>query len=687
MLWSQNHVSLDSAKQLLPTQEKSEQISTLNFLARQYLKTDLTIARKYAHKMLDLANSLDITPSIIDGHWLLGEINKQLANYDTAKMHTKEAIDLSLSVRDKKRLAENNSLYGSILYKLLDGDSARYYYKLALKLYSEIQDSSGIAQSILRVGNIFYFKQQFDSATYYYVKYLEICDLIGDEKGTGKGWVNLGMVNYNAKNFKKAKGYLLKSLEINQRLNNLSLVALANNRLGFIAEDEGRLAEAENYYNAALDLYEQLSHQSGITNALNSLGSFYYYSKKYDKALEYYNKAKDKYHELGLIDGFVAAYKNIGKIYFDMQDFKTSKMIYDSCLNIALEYDLKDRIVEVYRNLIEYYEKTGNYKMAYQSSKTYYSYIDTIFDLNKQKAIVELQLKYDQEKNRTQILSLRNEGLMKDVALEKRTRQRNGYLFGGSAAIVLFIFSFSFVQQRNRKNRIISDQKIIQLEEEKKLLAARSIVEGQEEERKRIAKELHDGLGVLLSSAKMHFSSLGVQNEKDQTVVSTATKLLEQATTDVRRISHNMMPGLLTRFGLFEAVEDLLDQVDEMEGIHVDYQFQGEEVRLVENTEIMLYRIIQEMINNTLKYAQAEHIKLEINLVDHALHIFYKDNGKGFNLDEKLRTKSLGLTSIQSRVKYLEGSLSINTAPGRGVEYSIDIRHVDFVESAEAVGV
>ncbi len=148
---------------------------------------------------------------------------------------------------------------------------------------------------------------------------------------------------------------------------------------------------------------------------------------------------------------------------------------------------------------------------------------------------------------------------------------------------------------------------------------------------------------------------------------------LEQAAGDVRKISHNMMPGLLTKFGFYEAAEDLIEQIDETEGLNATCGITGDTKRLPENTEIMLYRIIQETVNNTLKHADAKNILLKMNVQPEALNIEYSDDGKGFSLDEKIESKSIGLTSIQSRVNFLSGTSRIEAKPGEGVKYFIQI--------------
>jgi signal transduction histidine kinase len=223
------------------------------------------------------------------------------------------------------------------------------------------------------------------------------------------------------------------------------------------------------------------------------------------------------------------------------------------------------------------------------------------------------------------------------------------------------------------KGRIVAEQKIRQLEEEKKLLAAKSLVEGQEEERKRIAQELHDGLGVLLSTTKMHFSAVSDSTPEARPLIEKATKMLEQATTDVRKISHNMMPGLLTKLGLFEAVADLFEKLSETESVNIKFDIPEDEKRLAENKEIMIYRIIQELVNNTLKHAEAENIEFRMTFLGDKLEIYYSDDGKGFDMVEKLDSKSIGLTSLQSRINFLNGKLRFHSDPGKGVIYNLEV--------------
>jgi signal transduction histidine kinase len=400
------------------------------------------------------------------------------------------------------------------------------------------------------------------------------------------------------------------------------------------------------------------------------MGAVYNILGNYDSALFYYNLSKN----ISTINTLGTVYNNISAIFMNRGEYDLALKYLDSAIFIAKKAGVLEKLILFYKNKYDIYEKLSDYKNAYTYLLKSKTLSDSIYNIQKTKLISDLEMKYEKEKDQAHILTLKNENLQKNLELNKRTNQRNIFLAGGSGILVISILIFAFYRQRVKKDKIISDQRIEKLEREKKLLAAKSIVEGQEEERKRIARELHDGLGVLLSTAKMQFKTIEDNSPGNSEMLKKAAGLLEKASSDVRRISHNMMPGILTKLGLDEAIEDLFDNINDTPGITATLNIENEEERrLSENTEIMIYRMVQEMVNNTLKYAGADKVSLDLIYEDKTVSLQYSDNGKGFDVDEKLKNKSIGLTSIQSRVNFLGGKLNINSKPGRGTTYFISI--------------
>jgi signal transduction histidine kinase len=378
--------------------------------------------------------------------------------------------------------------------------------------------------------------------------------------------------------------------------------------------------------------------------------------------------AIEGYREINYARGYICALGNKASVYTEYGKYEQARLLFDSCLSLSYKEGIMEFRLSYLKNLYNNYFKAGNYQKAFEYETSYYMLKDSLFDIEKTKAITTLTLKYEKEKYQARILNLEKESL-------KRKNQRNATIFSAIGVSLLVLFVMLYLRQRAVKDRIIAEQKVRQLEEEKKLMAAKFLVEGQEEERKRIARELHDGLGVLLSATKMQFTTIKDMSPENRPMIERATQLLEQATGDVRKISHNMMPGLLTKLGFYEAVEDLFDNLNDSEDLSAECEISGDQERLPENKEIMLYRVIQEMVNNTIKHAQAHNIRLKIDIRPDMMDIVYTDDGKGFDLEKKMEseTESIGLKSIQSRVNFLNGTLTMDSSPGKGVIYTMHV--------------
>ena len=194
------------------------------------------------------------------------------------------------------------------------------------------------------------------------------------------------------------------------------------------------------------------------------------------------------------------------------------------------------------------------------------------------------------------------------------------------------------------------------------------MITGQEEERKRIAKDLHDGLGGLLATVKLQFGALQKEMQKisELNVYKKTNNLIDDACVEVRKIAHNMMPDALMKLGLYDAVKDMAENINENNKINIRVNNIGFEKRLDETKEVMLYRIIQELLNNILKHAEAKNIIIQFSQHENELTLTVEDDGKGFDVETAINKGGLGLKSIRSRVDYLKGKLEVDSEMGVG---------------------
>jgi signal transduction histidine kinase len=212
-------------------------------------------------------------------------------------------------------------------------------------------------------------------------------------------------------------------------------------------------------------------------------------------------------------------------------------------------------------------------------------------------------------------------------------------------------------------------------ESDKKLV--KSLLENQkllETERSRLAKDLHDGLGGLLSGIKLTLSSIPgnvVLSEKNAGIFTKALSQLDNTIAEMRRVAHSMMPEALLRFGLSEAMQDYCDGINESNALRMKFTQIGLHQPLEKPVEVILYRIIQELTNNSIKHAAAKNIFIQLNKHERGLTLTVEDDGKGFDADRI--TRGAGLQNVQSRVDYLKGNLEINSKPGEGSAFTIEI--------------
>ena len=249
-------------------------------------------------------------------------------------------------------------------------------------------------------------------------------------------------------------------------------------------------------------------------------------------------------------------------------------------------------------------------------------------------------------------------------------------------AMIGFLYNRNYRQKKRllQADTLLQQQRIAELEKERQLLAAHSVMQGQVEERTRLAKDLHDGLGSILSSAKYSFS-----NMKETMPITQATEaafdrsmgMLDCSISELRRIAHNMMPEALVKFGLDTALKDFCNSVDQSGALKLRYlSFEIREDSIPAITAGSVYRIIQELVNNILKHAGATTALVQLIRKEDTLSITVEDNGRGFNASILETSDGSGYLNLRSRVEYLNGTLDIQTGPDKGTSVNIEISNV-----------
>jgi signal transduction histidine kinase len=281
---------------------------------------------------------------------------------------------------------------------------------------------------------------------------------------------------------------------------------------------------------------------------------------------------------------------------------------------------------------------------------------------NTQELEVQYQTKKKEQQLQLQHVSIRQKNIIALVL--------GGLLFAFAAII--------FLGYRNsQQKRKLQQQRIVELETEKQLLATEAVLKGQDEERSRLAKDLHDGLGGMLSGIKFSFTTMKgnlVMTAENALAFERSMDMLDSSIKELRMVAHNLMPESLIKFGLDTALKDFCGSVSNSGIIQLSYHSFGmEEIQVEQTAEINLYRIIQELVNNILKHAAASEAIVQLQVSGNELQITVEDNGKGFDTGAINISNGMGWANIHSRVEYLKGNIVVQAAPGKGTSVNITI--------------
>jgi two-component system, NarL family, sensor kinase len=413
--------------------------------------------------------------------------------------------------------------------------------------------------------------------------------------------------------------------------------------------------ETENIDNIDI-LFSYYLVSAQVFKNLNQLDSaFYFFSKSYEVSNKYnygYGKA-----EAQLQMGAVAI---LQKKYPEAEKYLLSGIEEAKAINY---YGILN---EGYKYLSDVCAVRGEYKKAYEYFQKYKEVNDSVVNMDSKKYGKELEKKYETEKKDARLL-------IQDAEIQRKNTLN--YILIGGATLVLAISLLSYRNYRQKQK--LQQQRISELETEKQLTATEAVLKGEEQERTRLAKDLHDGLGGMMSGIKYSFLTMKrnlIMTPENQLAFERSMDMLDSSIQEMRRVAHNMMPEALLKFGLDTALKDLSNDINQTGALHVNYQSIGMDHAIIDQTtSITIYRIIQELINNTMKHAAATNSIVQLSRTDNKLTITVEDDGKGFDTACLGMAKGIGWTNIMNRVEFLKGKLDINSNAGKGTSVLIEL--------------
>ncbi len=480
-------------------------------------------------------------------------------------------------------------------------------------------------------------------------------------------YYNIGIVHFTNQNYERAAYYQKKALKIGTEIPNYFVIASSSNLGGLVYFYTNQQDSAKLMSTKAYNIAKEHNLVQPSIEAANTLASIHFQNEEYESALIYAQNILEIATEINEQYYIVGTYGSLADIHSRLNDPDNARKYFVKFEEANKELNNLQLARYHYKNYSEFEKSVGNYDKAYDLLTKYFEIQDSIYNKENKEIQVELEMKYEVAKKNGELNKQK-------VTITQQKNQRNILVGGGLFTLLLagFFWNRKNISQKiYNQQKEIDNQKIAQLEKEKKLLTMSSMIEGQEAERKRIAQDLHDGLGGLLASVKTKFGIIQDQIKALESldIYNEANTMLDNACNEVRKIAHNMMPDALTKLGLVAAVRDVAAQFGEMKVDVIDLGIH----ELDDTQKVMLYRVIQEFLNNTRKHAVATEVIIQFSIEGDNQLVYLEDNGGGFDKYSVETENGMGLQSMESRINYIDGLLEIDSEVGVGTTMTIKV--------------
>jgi two-component system NarL family sensor kinase len=591
----------------------------------------------------------------------------------------KEALDKSLKVGERDAITNCYRMMGLWYSSFEQYEEALQYYRLSYESARKNNNVQLQAGVLYNMGNIKYWKSAYDSCIYFYQQSQHLLEDPDFVKKAGipqnKADVmlsdlyrNLSTVFSTVKNLPKADEYIDKAIRITS---NYTSRRAQENLAEYMMQkagnfyDNGETAKALRLRLQYLPVLEEKHFQYPLADAYYNISKEYLELDKMDSAEWYAGKQLALAQELEQESYLADAHLLQATIAVRKKEWAVA----DQHAQLAKPYyeQLEDLFEqnEFYRLMKEIAYARGRFQEAYDYYGKYDETKDSLQSSKRAITFSEMEMRYETEKKEARI-----------ALQQAELRQKNlyNYLLMGGAAALLVILVLLYRNYSSRRK--IQQQRIQELEGEKQLLATQSLLKGQEEERSRLAQDLHDGLGGLLSGVKLQLGSMKgnlVMTESNSQAFERVLDKLDESITEMRRVAHNMMPEALLNLGLKQALSDYCENLSRHQSFAINCEIYGLENRMEHTVEVVIYRIIQELVNNAVKHSGGDTILVQVIRQDTGrLTVTVEDNGKGFDTTQMDVMRSAGMRSVQSRVNYLNGTMDIKSEPGKGTSVYLE---------------
>jgi len=502
-------------------------------------------------------------------------------------------------------------------------EALEYYFE-AMEIYEAENDLDILNELQINVGVIYKKNQEYSKALTAYRKYLKVHLKNGDSTDIVKAYLNIGTVFIEQKQFDSAKFYLQRAYKIKKRINSKC-----------------------------------------FGEAAASLGDLYYQEGMLDSALFLFESAFNSVEECDYNKILPAVSYGIGAIYNDLNDSKNAFKYFSKSYSTAVESGAKLEVQRAAEALYKWHKRAGNSNQAIKYLEVFKETTDSLFNQENTRELAWLEANYQMEKVADSLTQVKeNEAIIFNRTIEDQKRRQTMTVIVSVAFILILVAIYLYV----RKRKALKYQLVVANERD---AGFKAVITATEEERKRIAKDLHDGVVQQIAAIKLTLVSVEKKiPEKERVEIVKAKNMADAAAEETRNLSHQMMPKVLMEVGLVAAMEEVINNLLLVNQVEVDFQQHGLKDRYENRIEIAIYRIFQELVNNIIKHSNAKRADIQLMENTGKLMLIVEDDGIGMKGEKK---EGIGLSNIQSRLTTIDGKVNYESGPSTGTVATIVI--------------
>lgn len=584
---------------------------------------------------------------------------------DSALVFGQQALQLATELNFQKGIAQAYNDMAIIYIDKANFRSATNYLNKAMKIRQQLNDLTGIAALYNKMGIIAQKQGRLKDALQNQIDALKIYQNLKLDKYIGYTLNNIAIIHQNLGNYKKALEYHQRALEYRIRLKDQEGEATSYGNMANLYARMYDTIQAIRHYEKAIALSRELKKNELICANLSNMGNIYMARKEYGKALDLFNESLRIKEKLGDSKGISSTLSRIGTVYTDTHRYYEAAAVLNRSLKLAQSLDVVEEELSALLELSRLKALMQQTDSSFTLMRQYIALKDSVYDTRLKQQIMDVQTQYETDKLEQDLALVKKDKEFTEIKLRQRKTEIWLLIF----VIISFTGAgiFLFYRHQQQQKAAANVERI--REQEARINA---VFQAQEEERRRIAKELHDGIGQTIGAIKMNYQTLADKSAGSECApdFDRIGKMLDDAGKEVRSISHQMLPKELEQFGLIPAVEGMLNL--NLVNSPLTYQFEhsGFSERIDTNIELAIFRVLQELVSNVIKHAQASQLTVQLVKVKSHVVLNVTDNGIGFPAESQERN-GIGLLNIASRIEAVKGHLHFESATGKGTIVTI----------------